>query len=180
MFDLIPLPYKILGVIAAFALTFGSGYWKGYSDEHNRFEDYKTEQKIAALEAQARFDKELSERTDQLMTDYNARLADLAAKGTRYVTQAQTSVPRQHDMSNGWISLHDASASSTEIDSSAAADATPSGIGDNQALAVVVSNYQRCNQNSEQLRALQTFIDEYNRAVEAAEKKETKKKKWWE
>jgi hypothetical protein len=179
MLDFIPLPYKILGAVAAVAIVYGSGFYGGYSGEHKKFENFKTDQKIAALQTEAKFNKELSERTDKLMTDYNANLAQIINRGSINVTTAREVVPHQYDLSNGWVSLHDSSVRSETVDPTAAADGTSSGVGDNQALAAIVNNYGRCNLNAAQLTALQGYIVTYNASVAAAEKDAKKKKGWF-
>ena len=178
-FAAIPLPWKILGALAAVVSIYGAGYYGGYSAEHKKFEAYKVDQQIADLKVEATFNKELQARTDKLMTEYNANLAQIINRGSINVTTAREVVPHQYDLSNGWISLHDRSARSETIDAASAADGTSSGIGDNQALATVVNNYSRCNLNAEQLTALQSYITQYNAAAEAAAAEAKKKKGWF-
>jgi hypothetical protein len=178
-FAAIPLPWKILGALAAVVSIYGAGYYGGYSGEHKKFEAYKVDQQIADLKVEAKFNEELRVRSDKLMTDYNANLAQIINRGSINVTTAREVVPHQYDLSNGWISLHDRSARAQPIDPTAAADATSSGIGDNSALATVVNNYARCDLNAKQLTALQTWIENYNEAAAAAEKDAKKKKGWF-
>lgn len=175
----IPLPWKILGALAIVVSIYGTGYYGGYSSEHKKFEAYKVEQQIADLKTEAKFNSELQARTDKLMTEYNANLAQIINRGNINVTTAREVVPHQYDLSNGWVSLHDRSARGQTIDATRAADGTSSGIGDNQALATVVNNYARCNLNSEQLRALQQYVVQYNAAAAAAEAESKKKKGWF-
>lgn len=179
-FAAIPLPWKILGALAIVASIYGAGYYGGYSAEHKKFEAYKVEQQIKDLKIEAKFNEELRVRTDKLMTEYNTNLAQIASRGSINVTTAREVVPYQYNLSNGWLSLHDSSARSKTVDATAAADATSSGVGDNQALAVVVNNYARCNLNAEQLRALQQYIIQYNAAAAEAEAAAKKKKGWWQ
>jgi hypothetical protein len=175
----IPLPYKVAGVAVAVALLYGGGYYTGYAGEHKKFEAYKVQQQLHDMKVEAKFNEELRTRTDKLMTDYNANLAQIINRGSINVTTAREVVPHQYDLSNGWISLHDRSARSEPIDPTSAADGTSSGIGDNQALATVVTNYSRCNLNAEQLTALQAYITQYNAAAAEAEKEAKKKKGWF-
>ena len=79
-------------------------------------------------------------------------------------------MPSQYDLSNGWVYLHDVSAKGSDADSTRAADEAASGIRDNQALAVVVTNYSRCRENSEQLRSLQEWVVESQKEVDKTNK----------
>jgi hypothetical protein len=78
-------------------------------------------------------------------------------------------------MSNGWVYAHDASATSGDADSARASDASPSGIKDNEALLTIFSNYSRCEQNAEQLIALQKWIADNKAAVDKMAEEKKKK-----
>jgi hypothetical protein len=56
-----------------------------------------------------------------------------------------------------------------------ASDKSPSGVMDTTALAVVMSNYAVCKQNSEKLTSLQKWITDNKTAVEAANAERAKK-----
>ena len=56
--------------------------------------------------------------------------------------------------------LHDAAAKNELPDSTRATDATASGIALSEATSTIVANYGACNQNVEQLKALQEWIRE--------------------
>ena len=81
----------------------------------------------------------------------------------------------QHDMSNGWIHLHDAAARLANPDMQLASDKSPSGVMDNTALAVVMGNYAICKQNAEQLISLQKWINDNRAAIDAANEAKAKK-----
>jgi hypothetical protein len=65
-------------------------------------------------------------------------------------------------LSNGWVSVHDAAASDTTVDSVAAANDTPSTFTAIDALNTVNANYAACNEYREELIDLQTSISTYN------------------
>jgi hypothetical protein len=82
----------------------------------------------------------------------------------------------QHDMSNGWVELHDAAARLANPDAILASDKSPSGVMDNSALAVVISNYAIAHENKQQLISLQKWITDNKAAIDAANLKAPKEK----
>lgn len=158
MLNVIPLPYKIIAAVLALVLLFGGTYWKGYSsgraiaaEEIQDFKD-KSAKIIADLE---RKNAQVKER---IVTQYVDRVRVVKQQEVVYRDRAIASVPQQAVMSNGWIYLHDASATSAEANVENSSDAKPSGVTDTQALAAIVSNYSRCNANANQLESLQSWI----------------------
>jgi hypothetical protein len=79
---------------------------------------------------------------------------------------------RIHDVNR--LYLHDTSATNSDADSTRASDASSSGVKDNQALAVIVSNYARCTQNANQLIALQKWVTDSKAIIEESNKKAKK------
>lgn len=67
--------------------------------------------------------------------------------------------------SNGWVLLHDSSATGKDADPARVADASPSRVEDNQIIGVVSENYAICRENSEQLISLQNWIRENLEAI---------------
>lgn len=84
---------------------------------------------------------------------------------------ANTVVPDHNFLSLGWVRTHDAAATGTAVDSTSAADATPSTTQANSALATVTTNYATCQANAEQLSALQQWINETNANITSVNKK---------
>ena len=170
MLGMIPLPYKLLAGAALIAGVFFYGYMKGsaYAEaELARFSAEKNQQ-IAALE------KQNTEISNKVVTEYVDRTNTIREKEYVYRDIATKSVPAQHDMSNGWVYTHDASATSGDADPARASDASPSGIKDNEALLTIFSNYSRCEQNAEQLIALQKWIVDNKAAVDKMAKEKKK------
>lgn len=158
MLSAIPFPYKVIAAVLALALLFGGTYWKGYSsgraiaaEEIQQFKD-KNAKIIADLE---RKNAQVKER---VVTQYVDRVRVVKQQEVVYRDRAIASVPQQAVMSNGWVYLHDASATSNEADVEESSDAKPSGVTDTQALAAIVSNYARCNANATQLESLQDWV----------------------
>lgn len=83
---------------------------------------------------------------------------------------AENSVPSQHDMSTGWVYLHDRAAASLPADPVLASDKEKSGVMDNAALSTIVTNYARCAQDQNTLISLQNWIDKYNSEVQKSNK----------
>lgn len=171
MLSMIPLPYKLLAGAALLAGVFFYGYMKGsaYAEaELARFAAKHAEQ-VAELE------KKNQEISNNVQVEYVDRVNTIREKEYVYKNIAQTSVPAQHDMSNGWVYTHDISASAGDADPTRASDATPSGITDTTALVGIITNYSRCMQNSQQLASLQRWINDNRAAVEEAAAKAKKK-----
>lgn len=172
MFGMIPFPYKLLAGAALLIGVFFYGYMKGsaYAEAELQRFSAKANKQIAELE---RKNQEIS---SNVQIEYVDRVNTIKEKEYVYRNIAQTSVPPQHDMSNGWVYTHDLSASAGDADASRASDASPSGIKDNEALFTIINNYSRCMQNSQQLISLQKWINDNKRAVDEAAEKAGKKK----
>lgn len=169
---MIPLPYKLLTGAAMLTGVFFYGYMKGsaYAEaELARFSARAAEQ-IVELE------KEKLEISNRVQVEYVDRVQTIKEKEYVYVDTAQNAVVGQHDLSNGWVHTHDASASNDDADPARAADESPSGIIDNQALITIARNYARCEANAEQLRQLQQWITDNKAAVDQANAEAEKKK----
>lgn len=169
MFSMIPLPYKLLAGAGLIVGVFVFGYIKGgvYAEAELAKFSATANKQITDLE------KKNAEISNKVVTEYVDRTNIIREKEYVYRDLATESVPAQHDMSNGWVYAHDISAISGDADPARASDASPSGIKDNEALITIFSNYSRCEQNAEQLIALQKWIADNKSVVDkmAAEKK---------
>lgn len=172
MLSMIPLPYKLLAGAAMLAGVFFYGYMKGsaYADAELARYGQKQAELVAQLE------KKNTEISTQVVTEYVDRVNTIREKEYVYRDLAQTVVPSQFTMSNGWVYTHDTSARADNADPARASDATPSGITDTTALVGIIGNYSRCQQNAEQLRQLQQWIALNKEAVEKAAAEAEKKK----
>jgi len=171
MLSMIPLPYKLMAAGALLIGVFIFGYIKGsaYAEaELARFSAEKSAQ-VAELE------KKNTEISNKVVTEFVDRTNTIREKEYVYRDIATKAVPAQHDMSNGWVYAHDASATSGDADSARASDASPSGIKDNEALLTIFNNYSRCLQNSQQLIGLQQWIVENKAAVDTMAEEKKKK-----
>lgn len=172
MFSMIPFPYKLLAGLALFAGVFFFGYMRGSAAG-------KAEVAAFAQKATQRandLEKKNNEISNKVQVKYVDRVNTIKEKQYVYVDTAKNVVPRQHDLSNGFVYTHDISATNGNADPTRAADASPSGVADNQALATVVTNYSICQQTKEQLIALQQWIRENQAAIDEVNKKKGKRK----
>ena len=172
MFGMIPLPMKLFAIVFLVAGAAGYGYMKGSAQAEIELSNYKAsaEQQISDLKT------ENIRISDNVVTEYIDRTNVIREKETIYRDAAGGMQP-QYDLSNGWIHLHDAAARLANPDMKLASDQSPSGVMDNTALAVVMSNYAVCKQNSDQLTALQRWITDNQAAVEAAKAKNPRESK---
>jgi hypothetical protein len=185
--NLIPPQFRLLAYgIAAVALV-GFGLWKGYAWAAGNYQvkiDKLENEKAAYILERADLNLKITEAlgkvTTVVVTEYLDRVKVIKEKEYVYRDQAINIVPSKCELSSGWVSVHDASARNELASNASAADGTPSGITDNQALAVVTSNYAAANANAEQLKAIQKLWVEAERVVaEANAAIQKKNKKGW-
>lgn len=163
--------YELLAIIVIITLlTVGSwfaGYTKGKDSAKLIIDAYK----ITANQQIADLQKQTAVINTKVVTQYVDRVKTITKEKKVYVHDAQSFVPSLNFMSIGWVYLHDSSATSVYADTTRSADATSSTIKDNIALATIVSNYGICNQNAEQLKALQEWIVRNKELIEKNNKK---------
>lgn len=171
MFGMIPLPVKLLVIVFLVLGAAGWGYMKGSAHAEIELANYqaKAEKQISDLKS------ENTRISDNVQVEYVDRTNTIVQKEVVY-REAAASLEPQQDLSNGWIELHDAAARMANPDAQLASDASPSGVMDNAALAVVLSNYSICHQNKQQLISLQRWITDNRAAIEAANLKAPKEK----
>ena len=153
---LIPFGFKIFtyGVIVSLSVAYG--YAKG--SEKSAVKVYELVNKNQEL--QIALEKEQQNIKERVVTEYVDKVRTVREKEYVYVDQANNVVPNQHDVSNGWVYLHDFATRPQSVypDGTRSADEASSGVADNQALATVVDNYSKCLQNTAQLTSLQEWV----------------------
>lgn len=171
MFGMIPLPYKLLAGAALIIGVFFYGYMKGsaYADAELQRFAAKASTQVAELE------KKNAEISNNVVTEYVDRTNTIREKEYVYIDTAKNIVPSQSIMSNGWVFTHDSSATASDADPTRASDASPSGITDTTALVGIITNYSRCQQNAQQLIALQKWITDNKTEVDRINAKKSKK-----
>lgn len=105
--------------------------------------------------------------TDKVVTEYVDRVKRVHDK--EYVYNS-TDVPSQYNLSQGWIYLHDQAAKGDDANKLLAMSPTPSLFKDSQIIKTVTHNYSTCHETEEQLKSLQSWITEQQKAVAAANK----------
>ena len=171
MLRMIPLPYKLLAIAAAFIGVFIYGYMKG-----SAYAEVELQRFAAKASAQvAELEKKNSEISNKVVTEYVDRTNTIREKEYVYVDAAKNTVPSQSVMSNGWVFTHDISASASDADATRSSDASPSGIKDTDALVGIIRNYAICQSNAVQLTELQRWINENKQAVDAMAKEKKKR-----
>lgn len=163
MLRIIPLPYKLLAIVAAFIGVFAFGYMKGSANAETELAKFsaKASAQVAELE------KKNSKISTKVITEYVDRVNTIKEKEYVYRDIVKNDVPNQFTVSNGWVHTHDASATSGDADSTRASDASSSGIEDTAALLGIIKNYSICQSNAIQLTELQRWITENKAAVDA-------------
>ena len=153
-----PKLYELLALVILLSIlmigSFTIGYTKGSDKAKLEIAQFKitADQKVADLQ------KQTAVINTKVVTQYIDRIQTITKEKKVYVHDAQSFVPSLNFMSNGWVYLADSSATNNHADTTRSSDATSSAIKDNIALATIVSNYSICNQNAEQLKALQSWI----------------------
>ena len=80
MFGLINPLYKVIGIIGLVAVLFGTGYYRGYSAEKQRFDAFKAELEASA-KAQEKINQQIEQKNkliaDNSKREYEAKIVAL-------------------------------------------------------------------------------------------------------
>lgn len=120
-FNLIPLPYKILGGFALVTLLFGGSVAYGYNKAENKYIAKIAKMEADAVVLQAKLDTSLSEVKVSVLTKYVDKIQVIKEKEYVYRDKVVT-VPSKCELSNGWVWLHDLAASGNLPDSAGHSD----------------------------------------------------------
>lgn len=164
MFSMIPFPVKIMAIIFLVLGAAGWGYMKGSAHAEIELANYqaKAEKQISDLKT------ENARISDNVTTEFVDRVNTIHDKEIIYRDRLVDLGEGQNNLSNGWVELHDAAARLADPDALLASDKSPSGVMDNAALSVVLTNYRVCHENKQQLLSLQRWITDNRAAIEAA------------
>ena len=156
--SLIAWPYRLLALTALCIVIFGFGWLKGASHVQAQWDAATAAQR----QAQAQVQIQQAEATVQVVTQYVDRIQVVREKGDTILKEVPIYVPVQADAActiyRGAVSLHDAAATGELPEPSRDPDASAEGLALSALAATVVSNYQTCHENAEQLKALQDWI----------------------
>lgn len=169
---MIPFPVKIMAIIFIVLGAAGWGYMKGSAHAEIELANYqaKAEKQISDLKT------ENAKISDNVTTEFVDRVNTIHDKEVIYRDRLVNLGEGQNNLSNGWVELHDAAARLADPDAMLASDKSPSGVMDNAALSVVLTNYRVCHENKQQLISLQRWITDNRAAIEAANLKAPKEK----
>jgi len=165
MFNFIPLPYRILGIILVIVAIFGFGYAKGLSVGNNKIRLFKAEAEAQYEKMRHELEVAKNKVNTKIVTEYVDKIIYVTKWRTKNV-EIVKEVPSNCELSNGWVHVHDAAAEGHDADSTGATDATSSGIKDTEALETVVDNYGACAANTEKVKAWQKWYTEQKAEVD--------------
>lgn len=170
MFSMIPFPVKMLAIVFLIAGAAGWGYMKGSAHAEVELANYqaKAEKQISDLKT------ENTRISDNVVTEYVDRTNTIRDKEIIYRDRLVELGPGTSEVSTGWVELHDAAAKLADPDAMLASDKSPSGVMDNAALAVVLTNYRLAHGYRQQVISLQKWITDNKAAIEAANLKAPK------
>jgi len=156
--NLIAWPYRLLALAALGIVLFGFGWLKGASHVQAQWDAATAAQQQAQAQVQIR----QAEATVQVVTQYVDRIHVDRENDDTLIQEIPVYVPVQADAAcsvhRGFVSLHDAAAAGELPQSARDVDAPAEGLALSAVATTVVSNYQSCHENAEQLKALQDWI----------------------
>ena len=151
-------PYRLLALAVLCIALVGFGWLKGASHVQAQWDATSA----AQLQAQAQAQTRQAQATVQVVTKYVDRIQVVREKGDTLIQEVPVYVPIEADAActvhRGFVSLHDAAAAGELPTAPRDADAPAEGLALSAVAATVVTNYQTCHENAEQLKALQDWI----------------------
>lgn len=151
-------PYRLLALAALGIALFGFGWIKGASHVQTQWDAATAAQQQALAQVQTR----QTQATVQVVTQYVDRIQVVREKADTLIQEIPVYVPVQADAActvhRGFVSLHDAAAAGDLPEPTRDPDAPAEGLALSAVAATVVTNYQTCIENAEQLKALQDWI----------------------
>lgn len=155
-----------LFILAAIFALFGATYYVGYSKGANISEVEIAQYEGKVNKLQAELNKKVGVVKVETVTRYLK--GETVAGETVYRTRTvvEQAVPEQFTFSNGWIYTYNQSVKGEETDPTLAADPTPSGVTDKQALVTIVENNAISHRNERQLDTLTGYLVEMERINE--------------
>lgn len=156
--NLIAWPYRLLALAVIGIALFGFGWLKGANHVQGQWDAATAVQQQAPAQVQTR----QAEATVHVVTQYVDRIQVVREKGDTLIQEIPVYVPVQADAActvhRGFVSLHDAAAAGELPEPARDPDAPAEGLALSAVAATVVTNYQTCHENAEQLKALQDWI----------------------
>ena len=160
--SLIPWPYRLLALAALAVALIGFGWVKGAGHVQARWDAAVQQQTLQATAIRER----QALATVKVVTEYVDRVRVVRETGDTIIKEVPVYVPVQTDaactINRGFVRLHDAAAAGELPEPARDADAAAAGIALSAVAGTVVTNYQICHENAEQLRAMQVWAGEMN------------------
>lgn len=161
---LISWPYRLLAMAALAVALIGFGWVKGAGHVQSEWDSATGKQALQVAVVKQR----QAEATVQVVTKYIDRIKVVREKGDIIIKEVPTYVTPEADarcvVPRGFVRLHDAAAANQIPGAAGTSDAAASGIALSTAAGTIANNYERCAENSEQLRGLQSWIVEMKKA----------------
>ena len=167
----ISLPIKLLIGVGLLIAAMVFAYRKGAENSELELANFR----VTATKQISDLKSENIRLNERAVTTFITKTNNIRQKEIVY-RELSDGLEPQYDLSNGWIHLHDAAAKLANPDLQLATDAAPSGVMDNAALSVVITNYAICRQNSEQLTELQQWIRDNQAAIDKVNAEKAKGK----
>lgn len=183
LFNVIPLPWKILGAVVLVLTLIVGIYFSGYNNAKVHYENVcaiekneiktKYEKQINDFRIQSaaqidRLTRREAEVKEVVVTQFVDRVNTIRDNNTIY-RDAIVEVPtRNENLSVGWVDVHDSVVKGQQPTSQG--DTSDSGVSDTQALLRVSANYSLCKETEAQLSSLQEWVRRMEAEASAANK----------
>jgi hypothetical protein len=119
------------------------------------------QKKVLAQKAEiAELKQKEAEVTTKVVTKYIDRIQVVKEQGNEIIKYVTTDGDSKCELPVSFSVLHDAAAKNELPDPARATDETTSEVKLSEATTTIVTNYGICNQNTEQLKALQDWVSE--------------------
>ena len=132
----------------------------GYDPLTNNFVEARSLIQFDVDSEIAKLKQQEAEVSTKVVTKYIDKIVVVKEKNNEIAKYINKDADAKCQLPVSFSVLHDAAAKNELPDSTRATDATASGIALSSATTTIVGNYGACNQNVEQLKALQEWIRE--------------------
>lgn len=161
LFDLIPLPYRLLALGLFAVALIGFGWVKGAGHVQGEWDEAIAAQERLVAGVRVR----QAQATVKVVTKYVDRVQVVREKGADIVREVPVYVPLDApDLPGGFRLFHDAAARGDLAGAAGRLDAPP--VAAQDVARTVAENYTACRLNAEQLTALQEWVGEMRAAAE--------------
>ena len=172
----ISAPYRwLIGIVILTGLILGGFFYGRYVGS--------LESKVAIAQYESKR-SQLGENLEELhvhtvekiVTEYVTKEVHIHDVGVDNHEIIIAKIPDHFFLSNGWVYAHDTSAAGETVESTAAANDTPSTFEASEALAGISDNYTTCNETRTTLISLQDWITSHNADITKANEEAKKSK----